>query len=1103
MAKKVGVISINLTAGTAQFISDLDKANAKITDFTNRGKAGFEQLGAHSVSSMQATSGSLKLLEGHFENNLRASERFIATTLGLGPVLQAAFPLIGGLAFGGMLVSIGEKVAEFMKKMEQAPERIGGAFRELNAPIRSSNDALQVAIDKIQTEIDKLEGKHTNTLALTLDEAKVAADKLADALDRDLDKITKVLKEQNIGFFAGLASGQSTTTDVQKYFGGETGQGGFRGRVNAITEQANSDIGAARDLGKQKMPGFDAAAKEKEIRDKANIEIAKEYAEALRFVNAELAKTNQLMVGGAYTLKPSQADNSRREILQGLVAPLRNQSLTPGLLAEEQDLTSKRNKLQSNEGNAKMDRPFEDRIKAMKAQLQELQAKLASVGQTDAFKALTEGHANAIKVIEEVNKALERYHTALNPKQKAEIDALAVTSKQTEVETAYKTKLDSTNRSIDDRIAAAKALAAAMGKGYEATKAASVETQLMSAMGREYNDPARKTDQDALRGKLASEYDAKHGQEIAATNFKLEQQVELEKTLAAVQAQGAEAVRIVTLAYKLRQMTAEGASREQIALEIQLYNAQRANIDAAGIAELDRKVLATQKLAAAQMQSAEAQRKAGLENKYSEMAAKGESPEAIGRTRQIDDLDHQMKVTEEALKTSQAYRNSIDSLQQQLLAITDLEKAQGATRDLEIDRKRIEDEIRDTLVKQSLAMGTLEDGLKAFFTDANREAEQPGKILYDGLHHAVDSLSSELAKLMTGQKTNWAKMLQGIGESMAQQSTKALLNKGIGALGGKLGLDLDGKKQKAEAASIAKGNRLGALLGAGKLRYDGQSPSNAIYVQLVSNESGTPGAANQPAAFGGSTQNGMVSAFPNFGPSPAPVASGSSFTDLLMSGGMQAASALGRRGPGIGATLLNDLARPAGALAGLLLLRKKRKQPSADDAIPSAPPSDDPWPERPTLMRGSGGASPDDTSGIIGAAAGGAAAGAVAGMGSSAGEAAAAGTTESVSSDIAFGAEAAGFAFGTEATPVDSAFWVGEHGPELMRTSTPHSVTPLDKLAGRSSGDIHIHMGAIDARGADLGAAGRLLQVQETYKKQAISAAAHIQNEQARRTPQR
>src|SRR6185437_1275731 len=263
-SKRVGVISISLTAGTADFISNLDKANAKVTEFTARSTRGFQEFGAHSVSSMQATSGGLRLLEGNFQNNIRASERFIATTLGLGPVIQAAFPLIGGLAFGGMLVDNGIKAYEFFKKMETEPERISGAFRELNQPLQTANDELRVSIDRVQMEIDKLQGKHTNTLALTLDEARVAADKLATALEGDLAKLNALLDSSKTGIMERIM-GVAGDADLRKLLGGESGKfGGVAGDLPKALDEANKKIAESKTLKDQYIErtlGMASAAK--------------------------------------------------------------------------------------------------------------------------------------------------------------------------------------------------------------------------------------------------------------------------------------------------------------------------------------------------------------------------------------------------------------------------------------------------------------------------------------------------------------------------------------------------------------------------------------------------------------------------------------------------------------------------------------------------------------------------------------------------------------------------------------------------------------------------------------------------------------------------
>ena len=149
MATRARTISVNLTAGTAKFFTDLDATAGKLKEF-----------GSHGVSSMQATSGAIRTLEGNFTNNIRAVERFIATTLGAGPILKAAFPIIGGVAFGGMLVEITGKAYKFWQEIATGPEKARGSFRELTASLQISNEQLQVSNDRLANDIARLEGRH-------------------------------------------------------------------------------------------------------------------------------------------------------------------------------------------------------------------------------------------------------------------------------------------------------------------------------------------------------------------------------------------------------------------------------------------------------------------------------------------------------------------------------------------------------------------------------------------------------------------------------------------------------------------------------------------------------------------------------------------------------------------------------------------------------------------------------------------------------------------------------------------------------------------------------------------------------------------------------
>jgi hypothetical protein len=62
------------------------------------------------VPQVAAASGAIRLLEGALP--IRAVERFTVNVLGLGPIIQAAFPIIGAIAFGEMMIHIGSKLRD-------------------------------------------------------------------------------------------------------------------------------------------------------------------------------------------------------------------------------------------------------------------------------------------------------------------------------------------------------------------------------------------------------------------------------------------------------------------------------------------------------------------------------------------------------------------------------------------------------------------------------------------------------------------------------------------------------------------------------------------------------------------------------------------------------------------------------------------------------------------------------------------------------------------------------------------------------------------------------------------------------------------------------
>ncbi|HYW41243.1 MAG TPA: hypothetical protein VE959_00210 [Bryobacteraceae bacterium] len=65
---------------------------------------------------------------------------------------------------------------------------------------------------------------------------------------------------------------------------------------------------------------------------------------------------------------------------------------------------------------------------------------------------------------------------------------------------------------------------------------------------------------------------------------------------------------------------------------------------------------------------------------------------------------------------------------------------------------------------------------------------------------AKAAVSGEMGKLLTGQKTSWAKMFQELGQQTVTSTVKTGLEKGLGAIGAKLGIQVPQGKPDGTAA---------------------------------------------------------------------------------------------------------------------------------------------------------------------------------------------------------------------------------------------------------------------------------------------------------------
>ena len=102
--------------GSAQAIEALKIYETELSAAQERyelARASVERLGqahAHTVPQVAAASAVIREFEGNLP--IRAVERFLTTTLGMGPVLQAAFPVVGAIAFTGVAIEMGERLAQ-------------------------------------------------------------------------------------------------------------------------------------------------------------------------------------------------------------------------------------------------------------------------------------------------------------------------------------------------------------------------------------------------------------------------------------------------------------------------------------------------------------------------------------------------------------------------------------------------------------------------------------------------------------------------------------------------------------------------------------------------------------------------------------------------------------------------------------------------------------------------------------------------------------------------------------------------------------------------------------------------------------------------------
>jgi hypothetical protein len=310
-----GEVKVVFAADTAQMSAAIVKVRSQI-----EGLQGTSTKAAHAtVQPWQAASAAIRVFEGNVTNNIRAAERFVASIGPLRNVLVSAFPVVGAVALAGVFGEMAMRLQKFIEQAREVPRALQRGFEQMNASALVTVDDLRKSNDELQNQIDKLQGRPQNNLALALDEARIAADKLEQSLAADNEKMDSLMKQHAVGGIAGgLFSGQYRTA-------------GSAGSINyfnqSLADEGHAFNMAVHDFGPDSPQAQEAQRKIDATRKDAERWVAGRIAEVRKWID-------------------KKASTSNLDMLQGFQAQLDYQQDVESLNAQHEPLEKKRDALQ-------------------------------------------------------------------------------------------------------------------------------------------------------------------------------------------------------------------------------------------------------------------------------------------------------------------------------------------------------------------------------------------------------------------------------------------------------------------------------------------------------------------------------------------------------------------------------------------------------------------------------------------------------------------------------------------------------------------------------------------------------------------------------------
>ena len=232
------------------------------------------------ISDRMAASAALRTFEGGLTGSTRAAGALLTNVLGLGPIIQAAFPVIGAIALGEVLFTVGERVYELYQNVVNLKTEIEGLAEASNKTAQKAAEANYKWVES-QIEVLKAQGKmkeaqeflqaHAGdkpvTLSLDIDDSKLKkmpqdiqdlAEKLkevhtqaqAQSVFKEIDTQIAATQTKINGFEDDIVSAQKTIAETLAHpaigedvtatvSGGEFAIEGYQHQLTAATEYYN------------------------------------------------------------------------------------------------------------------------------------------------------------------------------------------------------------------------------------------------------------------------------------------------------------------------------------------------------------------------------------------------------------------------------------------------------------------------------------------------------------------------------------------------------------------------------------------------------------------------------------------------------------------------------------------------------------------------------------------------------------------------------------------------------------------------------------------------------------------------------------------------